>query len=349
MRKLLTALVLVAAAQMASAQKKQYQLDIVAFYNLENLFDTINDPEKNDEDFLPDGANQNNTYVYTDKLGKLSRVLSEIGTDISPDGFALVGVAEVENRKVLEDLVAQPKLKDRNLRIVHHSSPDARGIDVAMLYNPKYFKLKSSHSLFVPLKDEATGKYYYTRDILWATGELSGETVHVFVNHWPSRRGGEAASAPSRAIAAGVCRHVIDSLMQIDPNTKVIVMGDLNDDPNSPSVTQVMGAKTEKSEVKPGGMYNPWWDFLKKGIGTLAYDDSWNLFDQIMFSYGFLNQNQTGFFLQQAHIYNKQYMVSTNGRFKGYPMRTYNGSRYAGGYSDHFPTYCVLLKATETK
>lgn len=327
------------------AQQKQYKTTVVAFYNLENLFDTINDPNKNDEDFLPTGANRNNTYVYTDKLGKLSTVLSEIGTDITPDGFALLGVAEVENRKVLEDLTAQPKLSERKLRIVHYESPDERGIDVALLYNPKCFRVKSSQSLFVALQG-SNGKPYFTRDILWVTGELNAERVHVFVNHWPSRRGGEEASAPSRAAAAAVCKHVIDSLTVLNPSEKIIVMGDLNDDPTSPSVTQVLGAKSKKEDVPPGGMYNPWVDFTDKGIGTLAYNDSWNLFDQILFSYGFLNQNQTGYFFHQAHIFTRQYMITQTGKYKGYPKRTYSGSRYIGGYSDHFPTYTVLLKQT---
>lgn len=325
------------------AQQKQYKAVVVAFYNLENLFDTINDPDKNDEDFLPNGANRNNTYVYTDKLGKLSSVLSEIGTEITPDGFTLLGVAEVENRKVLEDLIAQPKLKERKLRIVHYESPDDRGIDVALLYNPKYFSVKSSQSLFVALPDN-NGKPYYTRDILWVTGELNSERVHVLVNHWPSRRGGEEASAPSRAAAAGVCKRIIDSLTALNPSEKIILMGDLNDDPTSPSVAQIIGAKGKKEEVTPGGMYNPWIAFTEKGIGTLAYNDSWNLFDQILFSYGFLHQNQTGYFFHQAHIFTRQYMITQTGKYKGYPKRTYNGSRYIGGYSDHFPTYTVLLK-----
>lgn len=332
----------------AYAQDKQFKPGVIAFYNLENLFDTVNDPKKNDEEFLPDQGNHNDTYVYLDKLGKLSSVLSQLGTEFNPDGFAILGVAEVENRKVLEDLVVQPKLKSRKLRIVHHESPDERGIDVGMLYNPRYFRLKSSRTLFVPLPSN-NGKPYYTRDVLWVTGELDGETVHIFVNHWPSRRGGEEASAPSRAIAAGVCKHVIDSLMAINPETKVVIMGDLNDDPTSPSVSQVIGAIGEIEQVKPGGMYNPWVNILEKGVGTLAYNDSWNLFDQIMLSHGFLNNQQDGYFFKEAHVFNREFMVTKTGRYRGYPMRTYADGRYIGGYSDHFPTYCILLKELNKK
>ena len=325
------------------SQEKKYEVSVIAFYNLENLFDTLNDPYRNDEDFTPTGANAYTPKVYLDKLSKLSDVLSQIGTDVKPDGFAFLGVAEIENRKVLEDLVSQPKLKDRNLKIVHYEGPDARSIDCCLIYNPKYFKVKHSESLFVKLTN-SDGSLYYTRDVLWVTGTYGGETVHVFVNHWPSRRGGEDASAPSRAAAAGVSKHVIDSLMKIDPNTKVVLMGDLNDDPTSPSVTQVLGAKLKVQDVKDGGLYNPWNDYLSKGIGTLAYQDSWNLFDQIMLSSGFLKRETFGFFFKKAHIFNRNFMVTKTGRFKGYPMRTYDGVIYNGGYSDHFPTYCVMLK-----
>lgn len=342
MKHLLSVLLCIISVQVFS-QEKKYEVGVIAFYNLENFFDTLNDPYRNDEDFTPSGANAYTPKVYLDKLSKLSDVLSQIGTDFSADGFAFVGVAEIENRKVLEDLVAQPKLKARGLKVVHYEGPDARSIDCGLLYNPKYFKVKHSESLFVKLLNP-DGSLYYTRDVLWVSGMFGGEMVHVFVNHWPSRRGGEEASAPARAAAAGVSKHVIDSLMKIDPDTKVVLMGDLNDDPTSPSVAQVIGAKFSVADVQPGGMYNPWNDFLKKGIGTLAYQDSWNLFDQIMFSSGFLKHDQNGFFYKNAHIFNRNFMVTKTGKYKGYPMRTYDGSIYNGGYSDHFPTYCVMLK-----
>jgi hypothetical protein len=325
------------------SQEKKYKLGVVAFYNLENFFDTVNDPNKNDEDFLPNGANHYTGAVYQDKIGKLTEVLSQIGKDVSPDGFSLLGVAEIENDKVLEDLVAQPQFAGRNLKIVHFDGPDERSIDPALIYNPRYFKVKHSEPLFVRMENP-DGTLHYTRDVLWVSGLYDGEMVHVFVNHWPSRRGGEEASAAARASAAGVSKHVIDSLMAIDPNTKVIVMGDLNDDPTSPSVAKVLGAKGKISDVKDGGLYNPWVDFIKKGIGTLAYGDSWNLFDQIMLSSGFLKKEQAGFFFKDAHIFNRNFMVTKSGKYKGYPMRTYDGVVYNGGYSDHFPTYCILLK-----
>jgi hypothetical protein len=328
----------------AQAQEKQYSVGLIGFYNLENLFDTINQPNVNDEEFTPTGTNLYTASVYLDKLGKLEEVLSQIGTDLSPDGLSIIGVAEIENESVLRDLVNQPKLKGRGYRIVHYDSPDERGVDVGMLYNPKYFKVLYSESLYVPLKD-SDGKPRYTRDILYVCGSYAGERMHLFVNHWPSRRGGEEASAPGRALAASVAKAKIDSIQLAESNkAKVILMGDLNDDPISPSVARTLGAKTEKDKVKSGGMYNPWNDYYKEGIGTLAYNDAWNLFDQIILSEAFLPRTQEGFFYQKALIFRKEFMMQKTGRYKGYPMRTFDFGVYMGGYSDHFPTYVVLLK-----
>jgi hypothetical protein len=332
----------IAICAVAMAQTKNYKMALVGFYNLENLFDTIDGPN-DDTEFLPTGGNRYTGKVYRDKLGKLEEVLSQIGTDMSPDGLAMFGCAEIENITVLQDLVAQPKLAKRNYKIVHYDSPDLRGIDVGFIYNPKYFKVLGSDHLFVPLRDD-DGSIRYTRDVLWVSGIMDGDTVHVFVNHWPSRRGGEEASAPGRALAASTGKKVIDSLMAINPNTKVLLMGDLNDDPLSPSVAQVLGAKGDQNKVQPGGLFNPWAKYFKEGIGTLAYNDSWNLFDQIIISAGFLPKEQQGYFYHQAHIFSKQFMMQKSGRFKGYPLRTYDGSVYNGGYSDHFPVFIDFLK-----
>jgi hypothetical protein len=165
------------------------------------------------------------------------------------------------------------------------------------------------------------------------------------VNHWPSRRGGEEGSEPLRAKAAGICKEVADSLLKQNPDAKIIIMGDLNDDPTSRSVAVILNAKGEQDQVKRGGIFNPWMKSYKAGIGTLAYNDTWNLFDQILLSSAWLNQDQHGFFFREAKIYSKPWMLEQRGRYRGYPKRTYQGNRYAGGYSDHFPTYLVLLKA----
>jgi len=327
------------------AQEKKYKVACIGFYNLENLFDTL-DEANNDEEFLPGGAYHYTGQVFLDKLQKLSDVISLIGTDDSPDGLALMGCSEVENRSVLDALVKQPKLASRNYRIIHYDSPDERGIDVGLIYNPKYFTPMSSRPLRVDLTGLSEGNRP-TRDILFVQGRLNGETIFLFVNHWPSRRGGEEASMPLRAKAASVCKTVADSILKINPDAKIIIMGDLNDDPVSPSVAVILGAKGDKEQVSSGGLYNPWVKSFQQGIGTLAYNDSWNLFDQIIVSSAWLKKEQNGFFLQQAKIFSKPWMLQQRGRFKGYPKRTYDGNNYIGGYSDHFPTYLVLLKETK--
>lgn len=323
--------------------KQKYKIATIGFYNLENLFDTINDPLINDEEFLPTGTKLYSGKVYKDKLSNLSQVISQLALEETADGVAMLGVAEIENKSVLEDLVKQPKLKDRNYQIVHYDSPDLRGIDVGLLYNPSYFKVIESGSLNVPLTNP-DGSSYATRDVLWVYGLFHGEPMHVFVNHWPSRRGGEEASAPGRALAAGVAKAKIDSIRTKSPDAKIILMGDLNDDPLSPSVTEVLKATDDSASIKPTQMFNPWTGYYKKGIGTLAYNDAWNLFDQVIITPSFLNQQQKGFFFQKAVIFNRPYLLQKSGRYKGYPFRTYDFDIYMSGYSDHFPVYIVLLK-----
>ncbi|MFT4152374.1 endonuclease/exonuclease/phosphatase [Parafilimonas sp.] len=328
------------------SQKQQYTPAIIAFYNLENFYDTVDNPNTNDEDFLPAGVKNYNGKVYQEKVQHLATVISQIGTDINPDGIAFIGVAEIENDTVLNDLIHHPLLKERNYGMVHYDSRDIRGVDVALLYNPAYFTVISSKKLFVPLPEGAKTSAF-TRDILWVKGVLNGDTVYVFVNHWPSRVGGEQRSASGRFAAAQVNKRFIDSIEKYKPNAKIIVMGDLNDDPINASVTKILGAKGKMEDVKPGGLYNPWIDLYKKGIGTLAYQDAWGLFDQIIISYAWLDKNQEGYFFYQPHIFNKEFMVENTGKYKGYPMRTWDGNVFRGGYSDHFPTYIVLLRKVQ--
>jgi hypothetical protein len=212
-----------------------------------------------------------------------------------------------------------------------------------MLYNPKYFSVDYSNNLFVKLPGGSKDAYF-TRDVLYVKGKLDGETIHLYVNHWPSRRGGEERSAPAREAAAQVVKNHTDSIIKTDPDAKIVIMGDLNDDPVSPSVAVVLGAKGKANQVKRSSLFNPWTDLYNSGIGTLAYQDSWNLFDQIIISHAWLSREQNGFFFYQQKIYNKEFMMENMGRYKGYPMRTWDGNSYRGGYSDHFPTYISLLK-----
>lgn len=345
MKKIFTFFLVAVLSQHMCAQntKQQYKLAIIGFYNLENFYDTIDNPLVNDEEFTPSGPKNYNSTIYWDKVGKLATVISQMGADQNPDGPALLGVAEVENDTVLNDLVKNKLLEKRKYKIVHYDSKDARGVDVGLLYNPKYFTAEASDKLFVQLPGGSKDAYF-TRDILWVKGKLDGETIHIYVNHWPSRSGGEERSAPARDAAAQVCRNHMDSILKSEPDAKFVVMGDLNDDPTNNSVAAIINAKPKTKDVKPGGIFNPWTDLYKKGIGTLAYQDAWGLFDQILISYPWINKEQTGFFYYQQHIFNRDFMVENIGRYKGYPMRTWDGNRYRGGYSDHFPTYIVLLK-----
>lgn len=327
-------------------QKQDYKVAIVAFYNCENFYDTVHNPMVNDIDFTPTGSYRYNTAIYTDKVKKLSTVISQIGIDINRDGAALLGVAEIENDTVLYDLIHSPLLIKRNYKLVHYDSRDPRGVDVAFIYNPKYFVVMDSKPLFVQLPGKS--KYArYTRDVLWVKGKLDGEIIHILVNHWPSRLGGQARSESGRAAAAAVCKVQIAEIAKTEPSAKVIIMGDLNDDPTSPSVTKVLKAKGRIENVKEGDIYNPWTELYNRGIGTLAYQDSWSLFDQIMLTYPWISKQQDGFFYYKQYVFNKEFMIENTGNYKGYPMRTWSGFTYRGGYSDHFPTYLVLLKRTK--
>ncbi len=343
MKKLFIGITLLFIANIIHAQKQSYNVSLVGFYNLENLYDTVNNPQVDDDEFLPTANNHYNSHVYLDKLDRLSSVISQMGVDITPDGLALLGVAEIENDTVLTDLIHTSKLKDRNLKFVHYNSPDRRGVDVGMLYNPKYFTVLYSAPLFVQLPGGSKDSYF-TRDVLYVKGILRGDTIHVFVNHWPSRSGGEERSIPARAAAAGVVRKRIDSLMAINPATKLVIMGDLNDDPISPSLTKVIGSKGNKADVKQSDIFNPWVDFYKRGLGTSPYQDAWGLFDQVLVSGAWLDKDQPGYHYMKAVLFKQEFMVQKTGKYRGYSKRTWDGSTYNYGYSDHFPVYVMLVK-----
>ncbi len=351
MKKVLLLTVLVAATGFSTraqqlVEGKKYKLISVGFYNLENLFDTIVDPDTNkilQDEFTPLGKNQFNSERYFQKLENLSKVLSEIGTETTPDGLAVIGVSEIENREVLEDLVAMPALRDRNYKIVHYHSPDRRGIDVGLLYQEKYFQPDTSFSYRLI---DTTETDFYTRDQLLVSGKIEGEAFHFMVSHWPSRRGGQKRSEPKRILAAELGKHIMDSILREDPAAKIIYMGDLNDDPTNNSVKKVIGAKGKITKVKAGEYFNPMEELFLKGIGTLAWRDNWNLFDQLICS-STLVETGSGFSSYKyynAKVFNAEYLKQSTGSYKGYPFRTYVGGQWMGGYSDHFPVYLYLIK-----
>lgn len=329
-------------ALFAGAQeKKKVVVYGVAFYNLENLFDTINNNDKYDQEFSPQGARQWTGKKYQSKLTNMAYVFSEMANKFIPQGPAVVGVVELENKSVLEDLVRQPAIKNWNWQIVHYDSPDRRGVDVGLLYNPKYFKVLSSASrrLIIPSKPD-----FLTRDQLVVTGLLGGEKISFIVNHWPSRLGGESQSSYLREAAAALTRSIADSLLREDPNAGVVIMGDLNDDPFSKSVKDVLGAKRNVEEVPDGGFYNPMWSIIDRGIGTLGYRGNWNLFDQFVISKNLLGKNRDALKFWRAEVFNKPFLTNDSGQYKGYPKRTFAGGVFLNGYSDHFPTLIYLVK-----
>ena len=342
------------------AQSKKYTIHTVAFYNFENFFDTNDDLNTNDDEWTPNGAQHWTEEKYQQKLKNLSRVLSDIGTPENPNAPTLIAGSEIENRGVLEDLVKQPKLAPFEYGIIHFDSPDKRGIDVALLYQKKYFKPTSFSN--IPLyiyknsADKETKKEafeneevetvpqknrIFTRDQLLVTGFLEGEEISIIVNHWPSRSGGEKASSKFREEAGKLNRKIIDSLQQINPNAKVITMGDLNDGPFNKSVKTALGAKAKKSEVASFGVFNPFEEMAKKGMGTIAFRDSWDIFDQIIITQSLIKPDFSSFKFWKAGIFNRSYLIQTSGQYKGYPLRH---SQTEVGFSDHFPVYIYLIK-----
>ncbi|MDA8979631.1 OmpA family protein [Chitinophagales bacterium] len=292
----------------------------------------------NDFDNTPLGSRQYTAELYQDKLNKLAEVIASLGDGYSADGAALVGLAEIENEKVLKDLAATDLLAERNYAIIQYDCMYSRGVDVALYYQPKYFKVIESRAIQVPIfNDKNETDRYYTRDILWVEGNLLGEKVHVFVNHWPSRRGGEAKSSKNREKGAEAIKEVIDELMAQDPNTAVIVMGDFNDDPTNKSVKDILGAAKKKEDVKQGGMFNPLYEDYKKGYGSLAYRGSWNLFDQILLSSSLVNEEES-WHLHDAEVAYNQDWINRFGGYEGGPNRSFGGNYYQGGYSDHLPS-----------
>ncbi|MGA2823441.1 MAG: endonuclease/exonuclease/phosphatase family protein [Bacteroidales bacterium] len=324
-----------------NAQGKQAKIVCIAFYNLENLFDTVHDPNIDDLEFTPTGSGRWDSKRYYTKLSHLAEVISQIGDEYIKNGPVFIGVSEVENRAVVEDLVHTPPLKSMGYDIVHFDSPDRRGIDVALLYQPKLFHLKSTktHTLKMP---NDTG--FRTRDILQVDGFLDEELVHVLVNHWPSRSGGEKESVPKRDAAADLCLTVVKEIYKDEPDAKIIVMGDLNDDPVDESLMKHLKIKTKPENVSQGDLFDPMWQLFRDGVGSLAYRDSWNLFDQIIVSSALMDKKSDGYRYFKAKVFNKKFLVEKDGPYAGYPFRTYSGGVYTGGYSDHFPVYLFLVK-----
>lgn len=337
MRKLIHSIIaaaalLCAALPVAAQQPESYTRATeygIAFYNLENLFDTINNNAKYDLEFSPQGSRNWNTPKYNAKLSNLARTIGRM-----PANTAVIGFAEAENESVIRDLVAECSRQGVNLAIApYHESPDPRGIDVGLLYNPNLFTVLN-------VSTRPTDVGFATRDQVCVLGLLGGDSIAVIVNHWPSRLRGKEESSPSREKAAAICRATADELRAANPNIAVIVMGDLNDDPQDPSCAVALGAVKDAADATPTNFFNPWWNVLESGRGTLSYRNNWNLFDQIIVS-GNLVNNPGGLSYSGCLINDFDFLRAPG---HDYPLRTYSRGKFLNGYSDHYPTEIFLVK-----
>ncbi|MEN7551811.1 endonuclease/exonuclease/phosphatase family protein [Rapidithrix thailandica] len=320
------------------AQEASYDIYNIAFYNLENLFDTVDNPEKKDDDFLPEGSYKWTEKRYREKLARMAKTIGKVGAEKARQAPVIFGVAEVENQQCLKDLITHPPLNQYNYAIALVASPDKRGINVGLVYRTDLFTLSkvSARELWI----EKAYEGFATRNQLLVEGELADEKIAFLVNHWPSR----AAKSRYREAAGTLQRSIIDSLRALNPALHIVTMGDFNDDPVDKSLVRALGAKGSKEALSEEDyLYNPMYKMYKNGLGTLAYRDNWNLFDQIIISKELVN-NKEGLLFYKSDICNFEELKNPNGRYKGYPFRTYAGGAYAGGYSDHFPVVIYLIK-----
>ncbi len=344
-KRFFAAILLTVVLSGAAHAQKQYGMYATAFYNLENLFDTLHDEGKNDFEFLPSGTYAWDKNKYENKLKNLARVLVDIGTDKLPGiGACIIGVSEVENSRVMDDLTAQPAMQERGYQYVHIEGPDKRGVDCALLYNPRFYTVQKSF-LHPYIYDKEEDKNRATRGFLTVQGDLGGDPLTVIVCHWPSR----GAVAYYRDLGARQVRALVDSIQAADPEQRIIVMGDMNDDPDNDSMAKELRARRKTKNVEKGDFYNPWWDVLRsKGQGTLSYQGAWNLFDQVVVSDNMVNKGKAKDYshlkLHSYQIFRREYMMNQDGKYKGTPKRTTSRGAWLNGFSDHLPAVVYLVR-----
>jgi len=375
--------------------QQNYKAATVAFYNIENLFDTeisagyidgtlsptdpnyhisinVNDIPNYDtesfkgdytyenisgkkiirplilqDEFSPSGKKVWTEERYNQKVKNISHVIAQLGKEETQSAPVIVGLCEIENRKTVEDIANSPELKKYDYGVVHFNSFDARGVDVALIYQKSRFQVTSAKPYVIEIF-ENDGSRDYTRDILRVTGLLDGEEITFLVNHWPSRSGGEQASRPRRQKAAEVMKGIYDEIRAENPNAKIMAMGDFNDDPVSPSLDKTLQAIPNKGKIKDSDIVNLMYNMFKNGMGTLAYRDSWNLFDQFIVTGAMIDAQKKfeTYKVFKTEIFSPDYLVQPDGQYKDYPYRMFSGDTFrAKGYSDHFPVYTVLLRA----
>ena len=329
---------------------------VIGFYNLENLFDIYNDPAKNDEEYLPDGKNEWTEVKYNKKLHNMATVIRAMHDD-NGRWHTILGISEIENRLVIEDLISQPEIETANYQIIHYDGPDRRGVDVALLYKPEQFTYIASESIpfnFVDTKVEISltpeeQDYFRTRDILMVRGTIDGEMFAFFVTHTPSRVGGKGGDLRSR------CAEIIYNRsreLEVEfPGIKIVVMGDMNDDPFNDSMAVWLHGRETIEEMKPEDFFNPYLRMLKDGYGTLCYQGVWSIFDQELVNYNLAVAPEGGLKIipivkdkYYGRVFKKPFMTTQKGQYKGYPFRTFSNGAFINGYSDHYPTYIVISK-----
>lgn len=317
-----------------SVKKSLRQEYTVVSYNVENLFDTVDDPKIPDEEFLPASEKKWDSEKYQKKLANLAQVISEVNPNEMPE---VVGLVEVENQTVLEDLVKSGKLNGQGYAIIHEESPDYRGIDVAMIYRKDAFQEISHEVLPVVFPDDPEFK---TRDILHVTGKMRNKTVHLFVNHWPSRIGGDEKTEPKRVLAASVLKKKVDQILAVDPKARIIIIGDMNDEPANKSLQETLGAAAPDSGVTLVNLMMP--DDVA-GKGTYFYSGAWNMLDNLVVSETVLKGK--GMLVEggKGNIFSNDWMIFTNKNGDKTPNRSYVGNKYVAGVSDHFPVYFKMI------
>ena len=342
----------------ANAQQKNSQNYIIGFYNLENLFDIYDDPAKNDSEFLPEGKNKWTEAKYQKKLQNMAKVIRSMKEENSA-WHALLGVSEIENRLVLEDLVMEPQIASANYQIIHYDGPDRRGVDVALLYRPDVFKFLDSESIpftfegssieWIQSKEERD--YFRTRDILMVHGLIDGEHFAIYVAHLPSRAGGKKGGNQLRDRGGEIMYEHAMKMQEKYPGIKIVCMGDMNDNPTDPSMAKYLHGLENKEDVTDKDFFSPFISMLKAGFGSLAYQGVWSIYDLLLVNNALANPQEGTFGIRQLHkkgyygrIYNAKFLTNQSGQYKGTPFRTFSNGTFIGGYSDHYPTYIVITK-----
>ena len=353
MRKaILAAMAILLLLPVEGCAKKKDKRHIIGFYNLENLFDTVHDQGKNDYEYLPDGANEWTPEKYAVKLQNMARVIADMKAD-NGMWHTVLGVAEIENRRVLEDLVKEPSIAKADYQIVQIEGPDRRGIDCALLYDPSRMKVVETQSIPFDFNSSIAFTTYNkkeqedfrTRDILMVHGLIDGEHFAFYVCHFPSRRGDKGLDVRCRA--AEIAYTHVQTMQKKYPGIKCIVMGDMNDNPADESLSGYLHGRRNIQEVGKEDFFNPFWEMLDNGIGSLYYRGDPNIFDCILVSQNLTKGKGLRIARQGQYygtVYSKPYMTQQSGQYKGQPFRTFSNGKFIKGYSDHYPTFIELKK-----